>query len=117
MGFKENTGQTETQLIKEEAEDYRYIPEQDLRPVHVSREWVKQIEATLPELPDAKRERFIAELGLPAVDAGVLVADKAVADYYESAVAASIAVTVGKKGEPAVEAKTIANWITGEMFK
>src|SRR5688572_8981903 len=88
MGFNEDTGQTITQRIKEEADDYRYFPEPDLPPVYVSREWVEEIRATLPELPNAKCERLIRELALPAETAGVLVADKAVADYYESSLAA-----------------------------
>jgi aspartyl-tRNA(Asn)/glutamyl-tRNA(Gln) amidotransferase subunit B len=105
MGFNEDTGQTVTQRIKEEADDYRYFPEPDLPPVYVSREWVEEIRATLPELPDAKHERFIRELALPAETAGVLVADKAVADYYESALSAG------------GEAKSVANWLTGEVFR
>ncbi len=105
MGFNEATGQTVTQRIKEQADDYRYFPEPDLPPLHISREWVNQIAATLPELPDAKRARFIQQFGLSPRDAGVLVADKAVADFYEAALAAG--------GDP----RTVANWVTGELFR
>jgi aspartyl-tRNA(Asn)/glutamyl-tRNA(Gln) amidotransferase subunit B len=105
MGFNEDTGQTITQRIKEEADDYRYFPEPDLPPVYVSREWVEEIRATLPELPNAKCERLIRELALPAETAGVLVADKAVADYFEAALTAG------------GEAKSVANWLTGEVFR
>jgi aspartyl-tRNA(Asn)/glutamyl-tRNA(Gln) amidotransferase subunit B len=105
MGFNETTGETVTQRIKERADDYRYFPEPDIPPLHISREWVREVEARLPELPDAKRARFVARLGLSAQDAGVLVADKAVADFYEAALEAG--------GDP----KKVANWITGELFR
>ncbi len=105
MGFNETTGQTVTQRVKERADDYRYFPEPDLPPLHISREWVREVEARLPELPDARQARFMATLGLSAQDAGVLVMDKAVADYYEAA--------VKEGGDP----KKLANWITGELFR
>lgn len=105
MGFNETSGQTYTQRIKETADDYRYFPEPDLPPVYVSREWVETVRAMLPELPEAKRDRFVSVLGLSAKDADVLVADKAVADWYESALAAG------------GEAKSVANWVTGEIFR
>ncbi len=110
MGFNEETGQTVTQRIKEQADDYRYFPEPDLPPLHISREWVEEVRAALPELPEARRERFIRELGLSPQDAGVLVADKAIADYFEAALAEG-------RNEPPVAGKTIANWITGELFR
>lgn len=105
MGFNEETGQTYSQRSKEEAHDYRYFPEPDLPPLHITEEWVEEIRRSLPELPDAKRDRFVAEYGLRPQDAAVLVADKAVADYYEAALAAG--------GDP----QTTANWIVGEMFR
>ncbi len=105
MGFNEDTGQTVTQRIKEQADDYRYFPEPDLPPLHISREWVDEVAQTLPELPDARRERFTGELGLSPQDAATLVSDKAVADYFEAALAAG------------GESKAVANWITGEMFR
>ncbi len=106
MGWDEARGVTVPQRGKEYADDYRYFPEPDLPMLEISREWVEELRARLPELPDAKRARFIADYGLPEYDAGLLVEDKAVAAYYEAAVAAG-----------QVEPKTIANWITGELFR
>jgi aspartyl-tRNA(Asn)/glutamyl-tRNA(Gln) amidotransferase subunit B len=106
-GWDEARGVTVAQRGKEHAHDYRYFPEPDLPPLEISREWVAEIRAGLPELPDAKRERFVRELELSNYDAGVLVADKAVADYFEAALAAR---------PPEVSAKTVANWLTGELF-
>ncbi|MBN1312226.1 MAG: Asp-tRNA(Asn)/Glu-tRNA(Gln) amidotransferase subunit GatB [Anaerolineae bacterium] len=105
MGFNEESGKTTVQRSKEYADDYRYFPEPDLPPLNIDRAWVAAIEKTLPELPDAKRERFIDELGLSVQDAGVLVADKATAEYFEAALKAD------------VDAKTVANWVTGELFR
>jgi aspartyl-tRNA(Asn)/glutamyl-tRNA(Gln) amidotransferase subunit B len=105
LGFNEDTGETYAQRSKEHAHDYRYFPEPDLPPLHISREWVAAIKQKLPELPDAKRARFIRQFGLSPQDAGVLVSDKAVADYYEATLAAG--------GDPAAS----ANWITGELFR
>jgi aspartyl-tRNA(Asn)/glutamyl-tRNA(Gln) amidotransferase subunit B len=105
MGFNEDTGETYAQRSKEQAHDYRYFPEPDLPPLHISREWVARVAKELPELPDARRERFAAKLGLNERDAEILVADKAVADYFEAVVKAG--------GDP----KTVANWITGELFR
>ncbi len=105
LGFNEETGETLAQRSKEHAHDYRYFPEPDLPPLHISREWVAGVAARLPELPDARRERFMRALGLSRQDAGVLVDDKAVADYYEAAVAAG------------GDAKAVANWVTGELFR
>lgn len=104
MGWDEARQRTVVQRYKESAEEYRYFPEPDLPIVVVSREWVEQVRARLPELPDAKRDRFMNDLGLPAYDASVLVADQAVADYFEAAV---------KTG---ANAKSTANWIIGSLF-
>jgi aspartyl-tRNA(Asn)/glutamyl-tRNA(Gln) amidotransferase subunit B len=105
MGFNEDTGETFTQRLKEYADDYRYFPEPDLPPLRISREWVEAIRASLPELPDARRDRFMTEFGLSRQDAEVLVGDRAVAGYYDDALAAG--------GDP----KTVANWVTGELFR
>jgi len=110
MGWDEARGATVPQRGKEFAEDYRYFPEPDLPPLEISREWVRQVAARLPELPDAKRDRFMREYGLSRYDAVVLVAERTVADYYEQAVQSGAA-------EPAVGPKTLANWITGELFR
>ena len=104
LGWNEAKGQLVIQRTKEYAHDYRYFPEPDLPPLVISREWVDEVRQRLPELPDAKRERFVTEYGLSRYDAGVLVADKAIAAYYEAAI------DVG--GDP----KSLANWLTGELF-
>jgi aspartyl-tRNA(Asn)/glutamyl-tRNA(Gln) amidotransferase subunit B len=90
---------------KEEAFDYRYFPDPDLLPVIITPTFVEEVRATLPELPDEKRERFIYEYGLPPYDAGVLSSSRALADYYEAAVKAS-------GGEP----KLAANWVMGDLL-
>jgi aspartyl-tRNA(Asn)/glutamyl-tRNA(Gln) amidotransferase subunit B len=109
MGWDEARGVTVVQRSKEQAHDYRYFPEPDLPPLVVSREWVEEIRAALPELPDAKRNRFMAEYKLSRYDAGVLVNDRAVAEYYEGCVAA------GREAD--VSPKSVANWVTGELFR
>jgi len=106
MGWDERRGITVPQRGKEQAHDYRYFPEPDLPPLEISREWVEELRAQLPELPEAKRARFIAGYGLSDYDAGILVADKSVADYYEAAVAAGT-----------VAPKMVANWINGALFR
>ena len=105
MGWDEARRRTVVQRIKEESSDYRYFPEPDLPPLEIRREWVQEIRAHLPELPDAKVARFEADFILSAHDAGVLASDQAVAGYFEAAVAAG--------GAP----KQTANWITGELFR
>jgi len=106
MGWDEARGVTVPQRGKEHAQDYRYFPEPDLPLLEISREWVEELRAQLPELPDAKHARFVAEYELSDYDAGLLVADREVADYYETVAAASDA-----------DPKTIANWLTGELFR
>jgi aspartyl-tRNA(Asn)/glutamyl-tRNA(Gln) amidotransferase subunit B len=88
---------------KEEAHDYRYFPDPDLLPLVLEQAWVDGLRAHLPELPDEKKKRFVADYGLPVYDAGVLVAEKATADFYE---------TVAKGRD----AKTAANWVMGDFF-
>ncbi|MBN1120047.1 MAG: Asp-tRNA(Asn)/Glu-tRNA(Gln) amidotransferase subunit GatB [Anaerolineae bacterium] len=105
MGFNEETGKTYTQRLKEDSDDYRYFPDPDLPPLYIEREWVDEIEASLPELPDAKRERFVTEFKLSSQDATILTTDKAIAEYYEAALDAG--------GDP----QAVANWVTGELFK
>jgi aspartyl-tRNA(Asn)/glutamyl-tRNA(Gln) amidotransferase subunit B len=109
MSWDEERGVTVTQRSKEEAHDYRYFPEPDLPSLQVSRAWVDEIRARLPELPDERRERLTREHGLSAYDAGVLTAEKEIADYFDRAVAAGKAL--------GVDAKAIANWVTGELFR
>ncbi len=105
MGWDENRRRTVLQRAKESSEDYRYFPEPDLPPLELSREWVARLQATLPELPDAKVARFMDFYGLSARDADVLAAERAVAGWYEEAVRAY-------GGSP----KEVANWVTGQLF-
>ena len=100
--FDANKGETRSMRSKEEAMDYRYFPDPDLLPLELDPAWIKEIEASLPELPDAKRARLQSQYGLSAYDAGVLAADAAKADYYEAAA----------KGR---DAKLVANFTTNEL--
>ena len=96
--------ETRPMRSKEEANDYRYFPDPDLLPIAVDDALIERVRATLPELPDAKRERFTSAYALPAYDAGVLTADKRLADYFE-------AVAKATKAAP----KIAANWVIGEL--
>ena len=111
MGWDEEHGHTVVQRVKESSDDYRYFPEPDLPPLAPQRAWVTDIEARLPELPDAKAERFVAQLGLDRRDALLLVAERAVAEYFEAVVGAAQRRGLG------LQPRTIANWITGELFR
>lgn len=97
--------ETRSMRTKEEATDYRYFPDPDLLPVEVTSAFIETVRETLPELPDAKRERFIAEFGLSQYDASVLTDSRALADYYEQVVQ-----QVSVK-----QAKPAANWVMGEL--
>ncbi|HIQ40672.1 MAG TPA: Asp-tRNA(Asn)/Glu-tRNA(Gln) amidotransferase subunit GatB, partial [Sulfurivirga caldicuralii] len=97
--------ETRSMREKEEANDYRYFPDPDLLPLEITPEMIEAVRETLPELPDAKRARFMSQYGLPAYDAGVLTASRELADYFEKVVA-----TV--KGEP----KLCANWVMVELL-
>ena len=89
---------------KEQAHDYRYFPDPDLLPLVVGPDWVERINSALPELPEAKRARFVEQYGLPAYDAGVLTASRPLADYFETAVQAGAA------------PKAASNWIMSELL-
>ncbi|HEX9370409.1 MAG TPA: Asp-tRNA(Asn)/Glu-tRNA(Gln) amidotransferase subunit GatB, partial [Roseiflexaceae bacterium] len=108
-GWDEVSGRTKEQRIKEGSEDYRYFPEPDIPPLQIAPKWVEKLRAELPELPDARRARFMTEYELSAYDADTLTVDRGVADYYERAVAAGR--TLG------VAPKEVANWCTGELFR
>jgi len=99
---------------KEEAHDYRYFPEPDLVPVAVDEDWIERVRGGLPELPTARRDRFVGELGLPAYDADVLTSEKDVADYFESVLAAL-------RAEPRLtlqeDAKAVSNWVMTEVLR
>ena len=101
--FDASNGETRAMRSKEEAHDYRYFPDPDLLPLKISDDFIKKIKANLPELPDAKKERFINDYGLSSYDADVLVSEKAIADYFEKAA----------KGR---DSKIIANWVIGDLF-
>ncbi len=105
LGWDEAAQKITVQRYKERADEYRYFPEPDLPIVQVSREQVARLDAGLPALPDELRRRFIDELGLSAYDAGVLTAERAVAEYFQKVVAAG------------VEPKLAANWLTTELFR
>ncbi len=104
-GWDETRGVTVGQRTKEFAHDYRYFPEPDIPPLVLSRAWIEEIRTRLPELPAARRERFMTQYGLSAYDASLLTSSKAVADFFEE--------TVQLYPVP----KTVANWITGELFR
>jgi aspartyl-tRNA(Asn)/glutamyl-tRNA(Gln) amidotransferase subunit B len=101
--FDSDTGETRTMRSKEDAMDYRYFPDPDLLPLEFTQEFVEKLRATLPELPDQKKQRYMEKFGLSAYDAGVIVAEQATAEYYEKLLG---------KADP----KLAANWMTGELF-
>ena len=103
--YDADKGVTFTMRSKEEAHDYRYFPEPDLVPVVVDDAWREEIRRTLPELPEQKRQRFAREFGIPAYDAGVLTASRALADYYEQCLALHM------------QPKLISNWVMGELLR
>jgi aspartyl-tRNA(Asn)/glutamyl-tRNA(Gln) amidotransferase subunit B len=101
--FDPGKGETRSMRNKEEAHDYRYFPDPDLLPLELTSDYVEALAADLPELPDEKKARFIRDYGLSAYDAGVLVGERATADFYE-------AVAGGR------DAKSAANWVINELF-
>ena len=101
--FNVKTGETSTMRSKEDAHDYRYFPDPDLLPLTFTDAYVEEIRASLPELPDAKKHRFVETYGLSAYDAAVLVADKDKATYFEE-------VATGRDG------KLASSWVTTELF-
>lgn len=103
--FNPDTGETRSMRSKENANDYRYFPDPDLLPVVVTAEDIEAIRSSLPELPEAKRNRFMQQYALPKYDASVLTAEAALADYYETVVKTS-------SGDP----KICANWVIGDLL-
>ena len=104
-GFDADRGETFIQRTKENAHDYRYFPEPDLMPVKISVEQVDRWRSELPELPSQRRARYVADLGLPEYDAGILTADKDVSDWFETAM------------KHTKNAKAVSNFIMGEMMR
>lgn len=103
--WDEANGMTVFMRHKEEANDYRYFPEPDLTPIMPDREWIEELRAELPEMPDSRRRRYIDAWGLPVYDAELITAGKEMADFFEAAVALFS------------EAKTVSNWLMGEMAR
>lgn len=104
-GWNDAQQKTFSQRSKEVEQEYRYFPEPDLVPLHITDEWIESVRATLPELPDVRRQRFISDYGIPAYDAGVLTDSRALADYYEQAAKSG--------GDP----KQTANWMMGDLMR
>lgn len=103
--YDPNNGRTRSMRGKEDAHDYRYFPDPDLVPLIISAAWIEQIRSGLPELPEQRRRRFAAQLGLPEYDAEVLTASRALANYFEAGV------------EAHGNAKIVANWVMGEITR
>jgi aspartyl-tRNA(Asn)/glutamyl-tRNA(Gln) amidotransferase subunit B len=101
--FDPGKGETRSMRNKEEAHDYRYFPDPDLLPLELTAEYIEELKRELPELPDEKKARFIRDYGLSAYDAGVLVAERSTAEFYED-------VARGR------DAKAAANWVINELF-
>jgi aspartyl-tRNA(Asn)/glutamyl-tRNA(Gln) amidotransferase subunit B len=101
--FDPSRGETRAMRSKEDAHDYRYFPDPDLLPLVIAQAWVDGLASGLPELPDAKKARFMSQYGLPAYDAGVLIMEQATADFYE-------VLAAGRDG------KIAANWMLGDFF-
>jgi aspartyl-tRNA(Asn)/glutamyl-tRNA(Gln) amidotransferase subunit B len=108
-GWREDTQETASQRSKEEAHDYRYFPEPDLPEIAVSPEWVEELRGDLPELPDARRGRFVSQYGLSDYEANLLTESRARADYYEAALRGL--------GEDRAPAKLVANWQLGDLSR
>jgi aspartyl-tRNA(Asn)/glutamyl-tRNA(Gln) amidotransferase subunit B len=106
-GWIEEAGITVTQRTKEYADDYRYFPEPDLPPLVLDRAWIEEIRASLPELPEARRDRFMTQYGLSLYDANVLTSSKAMADYFENCV----------KLMDSSKAKAVSNWLSGDFSR
>jgi aspartyl-tRNA(Asn)/glutamyl-tRNA(Gln) amidotransferase subunit B len=107
--FDPNTGKTKSMRSKEDAHDYRYFPEPDLPPLRLKQERIEKMRGDLPELPDAKKTRFIDAYKLSPYDAGVLVAEQETAAFYELAL-------TKLKNKDERSPKMLANWLTGELF-
>ncbi|XXM72250.1 Asp-tRNA(Asn)/Glu-tRNA(Gln) amidotransferase subunit GatB [Lysinibacillus sphaericus] len=103
LRFDESTGKTILMRVKEGSDDYRYFPEPDLLNLHIDQEWMDRVRAEIPELPDARKQRYVEEMGLPAYDAMVLTLTKEMSDFFEE--------TVGE----GADAKQASNWLMGEV--
>ena len=106
-GWIEEGSTTVTQRTKEYADDYRYFPEPDLPPLVLDRAWIEEIRARLPELPEARRDRFTRQYDLSLYDANILTSSRAMADYFENCV----------KLTDSAKAKTVSNWLLGDFSR
>ncbi|RUT28915.1 Asp-tRNA(Asn)/Glu-tRNA(Gln) amidotransferase subunit GatB [Paenibacillus zeisoli] len=102
--WDEAQGKTLSMRGKEQAHDYRYFPDPDLVKIYIDQDWKDRIRATIPELPDARKARYTTELGLPSYDAGVITSSKPVADLFEESL------------KYTSDAKSVANWIMGDLL-
>lgn len=101
--YDEKTKKTILMRVKSDADDYRFLPDPDIVPLHIDAAWVKRIRQEIPELPDARKKRYVEELNLPSYDAGVLTATKEMADFFEATV---------KQG---ADVKQASNWLMGDL--
>lgn len=101
--FDENTGETILMRVKEGASDYRYFPEPDLPPIHISDDWINEVKASIPEMPDKRRERYVNDWGLSDYDASVLTQTLEMSDFYNE--------TIANGADP----KLAANWLMVEV--
>src|SRR5690625_691233 len=101
--YDEKTRETILMRVKDDADDYRVFPEPDLVPLHIDEAWKERIRADIPELPDARKQRYIDELNLPAYDSEVLTSSKAMSDFFETAIAQG------------ADMKQVSNWLMGEV--
>lgn len=101
--FDDKTGKTILMRVKEGTDDYRYFPEPDLVRISIDDEWLERVRQSIPELPDARKKRYVEELGLTAYDAGVLVINKEISDFFDAMIAAG------------ADAKLSANWLMGDV--
>jgi aspartyl-tRNA(Asn)/glutamyl-tRNA(Gln) amidotransferase subunit B len=106
-GWDDDRGITYRMRVKETSDDYRYFPEPDLPPLRVDRAWLDEIRSSMPELPSARRARYVEKVGLTAYDAAVLVNDAGATAVFEDALAA----------EPGIPPKRVANWVIGEYLR
>jgi len=112
-GWVDDQGKTVSQRSKEYAHDYRYFPEPDLPPIVLSREDIERLKASLPELPEARRDRFVSSLGLPHYDASLLTTTRSMAEYFENC----LKVESLKNIELKERAKLVSNWLLGEYSR
>ncbi|MCD2255148.1 Asp-tRNA(Asn)/Glu-tRNA(Gln) amidotransferase subunit GatB [Agrilactobacillus fermenti] len=101
--YDDATGQTYLMRVKEGSDDYRYFPEPDIPPFHISDDWIKEIQASIPEMPDKRRQRYVQTYGLPEYDANVLTTTKEMSDFFDAAVAQG------------ADPKQVSNWLMGEV--